>query len=292
MDCERRWTRRQLLDAGARMLEEAGVEAPRRVVLWMMEDVLARGRAHLLAHADEVTPEEHVRRLQAMLMRRKRGEPLQYILGHTSFYGLDLAVTPAVLVPRPETEVVVEAALRALADRPAPRVLDVGTGSGCIALAIKQARPDAAVYACDVSAGALGVATRNAERHGLVAHFFQADVLSDAFDREAPSSLDLLVSNPPYVAEEEAAELPAEVCEHEPHAALFAGSDPLRFYRVITERAVRLLREEGRLVFEIHAHRGEEVASLLEEHAFDDVEVKEDLAGRPRIVLGWHRPDT
>jgi release factor glutamine methyltransferase len=191
-----------------------------------------------------------------------------------------------VLIPRPETEQVVEAALSLLNEKPTPRVLDIGTGSGCIPLAIKKERPDAVVYACDVSTEVLAVATRNAEEHDLALHFFQADTLTTGFLEEAPDQLDLLISNPPYIVDEEGGSLDREVRDYEPHLALFAGDDPLLFYRAITRHAATLLARGGWLVFETHAHHADKVVALMKETNFDRITLKNDLAGLPRIVQG------
>ena len=278
------WTRSDLLSEGARRLRAANVEAPRRNVMWMLEEVLSCSRSQLVAYPDQPVPADQVRRLDALLERRCQHEPLQYILGHTVFYGLHLAVTPAVLIPRPETEEVVEKALHLLKPIKAPRFLDVGTGSGCIALALKHERQDAEAHACDVSKAALEVAAANAKRHAADVHFFLADALQDNFPRRAPRGLDLLISNPPYLARDEGRSLSPNVYEYEPHRALFAGDDPLLFYRTLIQHAHRLLSRGGWLVFETHAQHGAAVAQLLAEANFADVRLQKDLSGRPRIA--------
>lgn len=282
---DKRWTRVALLNEATRLLEESGVAHPDRNARWMMQEAMG-GLSHaaLRAHPEREVKAEHVARLRGMLRRRLRGEPLQYVVGHTDFYGLRLRVTPAVLIPRPETERVVEQALDFLDDVPAPRILDVGTGSGCIALALAQARPKATVYACDVSEAALEVAAENAARHDLSVSFFQADVLAETFADRAPVSLDLMISNPPYVADEEAGTLPPDVREHEPHEALFAGANPLRYYRALAWVARPLLAAEGRLVLETHAEQGRAVQRLLRQHGYANVMLHRDWADRPRIV--------
>src|SRR5690606_24442754 len=189
------------------------------------------------------------------------------------------------LIPRPETEEVAEEALRRIHGLEAPWVLDVGTGSGALALALKHRRPDADVFACDVSEAALAVAADNADRLGLGVAFVHADVLDADFAQEAPPSFHLVVSNPPYVPETERALLQPEGRDREPAAALFVpGDDPLRFYRGLAELAPHMLRPGGWLVVETHADHGEAVRDLFAASGLSEAAVKRDLAGRWRIA--------
>lgn len=283
-------TRGALVRAATHRLESGGIEEARRQAEWMVMDLLGISRAQLYAYPEADVAPAAAAALDGMVTRRLDREPLQYILGHTEFYGLPLRVTSAVLIPRPETEQVVHRALQLVAGREAPRVLDVGTGSGCIALAIKHERPDADVVACDVSADALAVAAENAASLGLDVRLLRADALDERFAAEIPAPLDLLVSNPPYIADGEAEELEPEVRDHEPALALFAGEDPLRFYRALAVRADVLLRPGAFVVFETHADHAGAVGALLEEGGFVDVSVAVDLAGKPRIVTARRRP--
>lgn len=247
-------------------------------------EVLHCGRAILYAFSEQKVPAGQVGAFQAMMERRMRNEPLQYILGYTDFCGLRLSLTPDVLIPRPETEQVVEEALRLIEPIPAPRVLDIGTGSGCIPLAIKQQRPEADVVACDISDRALAIALRNAHALHLEVNFVHADLASPDFLRDVPDALDLLVSNPPYVPAEEAPALAPEVRDFEPHQALFVDRDPLHFYRLLVRHAPALLAPGGCVVFEAHIDHAAGVGELLAEAGFCDVHVRNDLTGRPRIV--------
>lgn len=277
-------TRLRLLTDATRRLDAAGVDHPRRNAEWLLADVLNCTRAQLYAYADaEVAPEE-ARRFADIVARRRTREPLQYIIGHTDFYGLQLAVTPDVLIPRPETEELVEHVLGRLDAAEAPRVLDVGTGSGCIALALKDARPDAAVQACDISAAALQVATTNAEELGLQVAFYKTDVLSKDFSAVFAEPFDMIVSNPPYVPDAEFEALAPEVRAHEPREALLSGDDPLRFYRALARHQGQLLTPEGQLIVETHADYTEEVASLFADAGLIRVQVHRDVSGRARIV--------
>lgn len=278
-------TQQTVLEGAATRLARAGVAHPRRNAEWLLADVLACGRAELYAYPTRPVAAGILKRFEQMVARRARREPLQYILGYEEFYGLRLHVTPSVLIPRPETEEVVEEALHCLEAVEAPRVLDVGTGSGCIALALQHQRPDATVYACDISDDALSVAASNAETLHLDVHFFQADVLHASFEEHVPASLDLVISNPPYIPTHEAASLTVDVRDHEPDIALFAGDDPLRFYRAIAAQAQTLLADGGWLVLETHAHYTAEVHVLLREAGFGTVRIENDLAGRTRMAI-------
>jgi len=227
--------------------------------------------------------------LDAWLARRAAGQPVQYITGRAAFRSLDLAVSPNVLVPRPETEQLVEAVLGVLREQlarwPAPRVLDLGTGSGAIALSLAREWPQALVTATDASGAALEAARANAEALGLAArvafregHWFDAVGGDDRFE--------VVVSNPPYIATGEAAELPLDVRDHEPHAALFAGESGLEALREIVEESPRHLVAGGLLALELAEARAREVAGWLEgAHDWSDLDLRDDLAGRPRILL-------
>ena len=283
-------TRRDLLHRTRRVLEAAGVDEAQRTAEWIVEHVTGLSRVQRIAspHVEVRAPEAaHAERLAA---RRAAGEPVQYVLGEAAFRSLTLDVSPAVLVPRPETEEVVDAALACVREQPAPWVLDVGTGSGAIALAVRHERPDAQVFAVDVSADALAVAQRSAARLGLSVSFVQADVLRTAFADGVPPVFDLVVSNPPYVPDAERATLQPEVW-HEPEVALFVpDSDPLRFYRALAGHADALLKPGGWLVAETHADHGGAVAALFEDLGLVGAEIRRDLAGRERIAVARKPP--
>lgn len=252
----------------------------------MLCEIVDCSRALLYAYPDESLTDAQVRTWKEMVARRLRHEPIQYIVGYTEFYGLRIELTPAVLIPRPETEQVVEAALRLIEEVDSPRIFDVGTGSGCIAVAVKKEREDADVVACDVSTAALAVAERNAALNGVDVRLLAADLFSEDFAAAAPHDLDLIVSNPPYVTEAEASTLSREVLDHEPHLALFASGDPVVFYRRLAEVGRSLLREGGWLVVETHAEHGAESAKVVQEMGYREVELRCDYAGRLRILIG------
>lgn len=220
--------------------------------------------------------------------RLAAGEPLQYVLGDTNFYGLTINCDPRALIPRPETEELVTLALdyipSEISREPSPpfAVVDVGTGTGCIALAIKSERPRCTVTGIDVSEEALALACSNAERTGLEVSFVAGNLLSDP----PATGLDLVVSNLPYIDSDEIPELDANVRDHEPHLALDGGPDGLDLIRLLVPQAFALLRPNCRLLLEIGERQGPAVAALLEQTGFDEVEVKKDVAGHDRFVIG------
>ncbi|MBN8746584.1 Release factor glutamine methyltransferase [Xylophilus ampelinus] len=242
-------------------------------------------RAWLLAHDTDSLSEGAAATFAALCQRRVAGEPVAYLLGEKEFHGLALAVDPRVLVPRPDTETLVEWALDCLKDVAAPAVLDLGTGSGAIALALQQARPDTQVDAVDASADALAVARANAERLGLPVRFRQADWL-DGAGSARPGGYALIASNPPYIAEGDA-HLPA--LRHEPAGALVSGADGLRDIRRIVADAPAHLAEGGWLLLE-HGHdQAPAVRALLAERGFAQVQSRDDLAGIARCSGGVWR---
>lgn len=235
-------------------------------------------RAWLLAHDTDAFPEAAWPALSARLARRHAGEPVAYLVGEKEFHGLTLQVDARVLVPRPDTETLVDWALERLAGLAAPRALDLGTGSGAVALALQQARPDARIDAVDASADALAVATANAERLKLPVHFRQADWLAGAATGYA-----LIASNPPYIA---ADDHHLAALRHEPLAALAAGADGLDDLRRIVRDAPAHLAEAGWLLLE-HGHdQADAVHALLTERGFSDVQSRDDLAGIARCSGG------
>ena len=257
-----------------------------RNVEWMLCELLNCNRALLYAYPERMLSDEEWVRFQEMLARRSRHEPLQYILGYTSFCGLRIAVTPQVLIPRPETERLFEIVLSSIESLPSPRVLDICTGSGCLPVAIKHFYPKSEVYACDISPEALAIAESNAVYHKAPIHFFLCDILHK--DPPIPDNLlfDTILSNPPYIPSEEYATLDREVRLFEPELALNAGSDPLLFYRSISRKATEWLKPGGALFLETHCDYASDVADLLRRYGFIDVIVDDDLAGLPRIVQG------
>ncbi|MGE5944500.1 MAG: peptide chain release factor N(5)-glutamine methyltransferase [Flavobacteriales bacterium] len=218
----------------------------------------------------------------------KSQEPIQYIIGETEFFGLPFKVNQHVLIPRPETEELVDWILSGHPPRPKTQdlaILDVGTGSGCIAISLAKNLKNAKVYALDVSRKALNVAIENAESNDVKVEFIEADILMT----EVISDLkfDIIVSNPPYVREQEKEQMKPNVLNNEPHLALFVEDEnPLRFYKAITKFAVNNLKDNGMLFFEINEYLGNDMIQLLKDHHFKNIELKQDIFRKDRMIKG------
>ena len=270
---------------GAHLLRQAGVPETRREAGSLLAFVLDRDRSFILSHAEDAIGEEQAERFRQYLDRRAQGEPLQYITGHQEFFGLDFEVTRDVLIPRPETELLIETALKLFAGSDhAPIICDVGTGSGCIAITLLHERPAARAVALDVSPGALAVAQRNAARHAATERI--EFVLSDCFAALNPrqSSFDLIVSNPPYIEEGAMAGLQREVRDFEPRVALAAGADGLGIIRRLLFEAPVFLKTGGYLLFEIGFTQAAAVEQLIDPKTWKLLEIHQDLQGIPRSV--------
>jgi release factor glutamine methyltransferase len=262
---------RTALLQGRQLLEDGRITAPQLTAEVLLAHAVGRDRAWLYAHSDQELREVWWIHYGRYLHQRLQGTPTQYITGRQEFYGRDFRVTPDVLIPRPETEHVIEAALR----QPARSILDIGTGSGAIAVTLAL-ETKARVMATDISMSALRVASENARGLGAEIRFVAGDLASPFAD----GSSDLVVSNPPYVPVDES--LPREVGEHEPKVALFGGLDGLDVYRRLIPEAARVLEPEGRLVMEIGYRLADAVVAMLSD--WTDVTVDRDLAGIPRVV--------
>lgn len=247
---------------------------------WIIEEEAALSRSELLMRQDPI----EIEGLEHILQRLLRKEPIQYIFGHTEWLGLDLLVSPDTLIPRPETAELI--GLLPWDTKPL-RVLDIGTGSGCIAIAVKRARPNWQVTAIDISAAALAIAQENAHRCHVDIDFHCVDILNipSSFEGgECPKggrgSFDLVISNPPYIRESEKNTMNPNVLEHEPHTALFVkDEDPLLFYRTIAEKHLA-----PHLYFEINEALGRETAAMLKEQGYNDVEIHRDIYGKDRFI--------
>lgn len=267
-------------------MEEGEAKA---VTMLLFEKLFGLSQTDVLMGKAEGLEAADVQRLNQCVDRICSGEPVQYVLGKTDFMGMELKVSPAVLIPRPETEELVNEVLNAAADGKSLRILDIGTGSGCIALAIKKLLPQAEVTAWDISPEALRVARNNAEQLGLDICFEQRDILSTNLSVMS-EVFDLIVSNPPYICRQESELMERRVTDFEPHAALFVpDDDPLLFYRAITRFASVALRAGGQLFFEINRRFGGQVCELMRREGFEGVTLKTDQFDNPRIVYGNHK---
>lgn len=279
-------TLRSLLVQAASCLQQQPERARADAEL-LLRHVLQRDKAWIIAHGLTPLPAAEAERihrlLQPLLLRRAAGEPVQYILGETEFFGLNLAVSPAVLIPRPETELLVEQVLAVARTLASPRILDIGTGSGAIAIALAAALPQAHLVAVDLSPAALDLAHQNAHRHGLAdrIHFLK----SDLFSALSGQRFDVVVSNPPYVPLQDASTLAVEVRDHEPALALFAGDDGLAVYRRLIPAARRHLAPGGLLALEFGFGQEQPIADLLAGAGFHGIEILPDYQQIPRIAL-------
>ncbi|HKM81018.1 MAG TPA: peptide chain release factor N(5)-glutamine methyltransferase [Candidatus Acidoferrum sp.] len=304
---------RSLLKQGIGQLREANVPSFTLAAELLLLHVAARDRTWLYAHPEEILSAEITTQYFALIQRRANGEPTQHLTGKQEFWGLEFEVTPDVLIPRPETEHLIEVALDRLALRGlhagrSPRLtgngitlVDVGTGSGCIAIALAKELPNATIYATDISAAALDVARRNATRLGvsnriqfLESNLLEAFIESRATDHES-RLFDLIVCNPPYIGHRDADSLPREVRDHEPPAALFAGEQGYELYGALIPQAARHLKPGGLLVLELGYNSLPAVQPLLDPSHWTDVGVTNDLAGIPRVLAAervrssnWH----
>ena len=259
----------------------------------LLMHTLGRDRAWLYAHPEETLTSEAVNRYFELIARRASGTPTQYLTGKQEFWGLEFLVTPAVLIPRPETEHVIEVALERIGQRKQGRplrVVDVGTGSGCLAVALARELPEAEVFATDISSAALEVARGNAARLGVGerVQFIEGNLLDPfltAWPDSSSARFDLIVSNPPYISLAEREKLPREIREHEPSAALFGGARGVEIYGPLVDQAAKVLASGGSLVVELGDGALEAVQDLFETRpAWMRVAVTMDLAGIPRVL--------
>jgi len=271
------------LREASQALDAAGVPEARREAGSLLSFVIGKDRTFLISHGDDRLGASEFDRFGEAVARRAEGEPLQYITGVQDFYGREFRVTPDVLIPRPETELLVEAALEVVADVPSPSLCDVGTGSGCIAVTLLCERSDARAIAVDVSEAALAIAAQNAQRHGVSDRIVLR--ISDCFHGFEPTAFDLIVSNPPYVSAQALSGLQREVRDHEPLVALSPGEDGMSVIRRLLEDGPRFVKPDGHLIMEIGFDQGEKVKTLIEADLWRLVEIRPDLQQIPRIVV-------
>jgi release factor glutamine methyltransferase len=287
---------RAALKNGISQLRAANVPSFTLAAELLLLHALGRNRTWIYSHPEEEIPELASQQYFSLIARRAAGEPTQHLTGKQEFWGLEFEVTPDVLIPRPETEHVIEVALDRLAlrelraDRKQTltgeglQIADIGTGSGCIAVTLAKELPAATIYAIDISSAALTVAQRNAARHSLSdhIHFLESSLLEGI--SHSPRSFDLIVSNPPYIGRNEAATLMREVRDHEPEIALFGGEEGYELYADLIAQAAAHLKPGGLLVLELGHNSLPAVQPLLDVPTWTNVGVANDLAGIPRVI--------
>lgn len=248
----------------------------------IVENLTGLSRTEIYINKNTLFSDEQHKKVNIFIDKLKKFVPIQYILGETEFYGLPFYVNESVLIPRPETEELVDWIQHEHKRNANLHMLDIGTGSGCIAISLKHLLPTSTVDAFDISEKALETAQSNANRNHLEVHFSKVDILNAPdFDKK----WDIIVSNPPYIPEQEKAEILPNVLNHEPHLALFVpDADPLLFYRHIALFAQKQLNSNGKLYFEIHRDAGKSCVDLLTELGFTDVELRKDISGNDRMV--------
>jgi len=288
---------RGLLKTGIARLRQANVPSYTLAAELLLLSVIQHDRTWMYAHPEEIIPEASVEKYSVLLARRVAGEPTQHLTGKQEFWGLEFEVTPDVLIPRPETEHLIEVALDRLAvreiraGRPARltgenvTLVDIGTGSGCIAVALAKELPGATVFATDISSAALKIARRNAAHLGFGnrIQFFESNLFA-VFANSPQPSFDLVISNPPYVSRRDSSSLSVEVRQHEPALALYGGEEGFEFYADLVGQSQRYVQPSGLLVLELGYDSLPAVRPLLDDSVWANVAVTNDLAGIPRVL--------
>jgi release factor glutamine methyltransferase len=279
------WTIKDVLSWSIGFLQKSGSESPRLDAELLLAEALECRRLDLYLDYSKPLEQSERNRYKDMIRRRAQGEPVAYITGRRDFFGLTFNVSASTLIPRPETEHLVEHMLENTAKDSVMRVLDIGTGTGCIALTLKHHRPNWTIEAWDVSPEALAIAHSNAASLKLDVEFLEVDALSVeawGLDRQ---KFDMIVSNPPYIASSETSVMNASAIKFEPHRALFAEKNGLIFYSSFATNLPRILQAKGKVFLEIGYAQGSAVSSLLDEAGWTDIVCHKDLSGHDRVVI-------
>jgi release factor glutamine methyltransferase len=279
----------EILNQAVEKLRSGGVERPRTNAELLLEAVLNAKKIDLYLDRDRILTSGQIEKFNQFLLERISGRPLQYILGTTEFFGLEFEVNERVLIPRPETEILVETVIENMRGVHQPRIIDLGTGSGAIAISLAKSLKNSFVFATDISAEALKVAEKNAGRHCVEKQieFVQGDLFEPLKDKNVEGTVDCVVSNPPYVSEEEFKNLPREVRDYEPIVALKTDEEGTLFHRKIIENSLDFLNQSGILAVEVGLGQAGKVADLIRSQKdFKRAEIERDLGGIERIVLG------
>ncbi|MCL2760144.1 MAG: peptide chain release factor N(5)-glutamine methyltransferase [Desulfuromonadales bacterium] len=277
---EETWTTLKVLNWTKEYLAEKGIENSRLEAEWLLASALNLDRIGLYLNFDKPLSEKELATYRNMVSRRAKREPLQYIMETQEFYGLEFNVSPAVLIPRHDTEILVSETLKRAA--PESRILDIGTGSGCIAITLASNLPEAEIYGVDLSSNAILTAKQNAKQHDVHVTFLEGSL----FEPIKELSFDIIVSNPPYIPSEEINSLQPEVKDYEPQNALDGGVDGLEFYRLIIKEAHQHMEKDGWLLFETGINQADSVVAMLEKNNFKKIEIIKDLSGIERVVCG------
>ena len=275
----------EALREGKMRLKAAGKEAYAFEAELVLEKAAGLNRTALFLRGEEVLSEEVLAVYEGFLQEREQGRPTQYILGEWEFMGLPFSVGEGVLIPRADTEVLVETILEKQQAEPMKSILDIGTGSGCIPASLGHYGKFEHIMAVDISRKALGYATKNAVKNNIKIDFYESDLFTN-LPAEWKGKLDAIVSNPPYIPKKDIEELMTEVKDFEPMNALDGGEDGLDFYRAIVEQGREWLKDGGWLFFEIGYDQGEDLRNLLQESGYTEVEIRQDLADLDRVALG------
>ena len=285
---DERWTVMRLIDWTKDYFAGAGLENPRLEAEVLLCHVLGMTRVEIYTKYATIPGAGPLARFKALIKRRIAREPTQYLTNKAEFYSIPLYVDSRVLIPRPDSERLVDVALETAGPQQEIKIADLCTGSGCIALALARSLPKARIIAVDVSADALEVARRNVEDNGFTGRItlMQGDLAAPLRDAGLAGTLDMIVSNPPYVRLDEVDTLAVEIRDHEPRAALIAGPEGTEFHRRIARESPEMLRDGGALIMEIGEDQGPAVTAVMEEAGFREVRLSSDLSGRNRVVSG------
>ena len=273
----------QLLSWAEDVLNQAGVSTPRVDAEWILVDILHCKRSQLVQHP--APSSQHIETYRHLITQRSKRIPLQHLLGETEFYGLPFKTTPDALIPRPDTETLIEAVVTRLKDHPSPTMLDMGTGSGIIAITLAHELPRAQIWASDIAKASLRLAQQNAHLNHVShrIHFVSSNLFTAFF--QTPK-FDAIISNPPYIPTRDMLNLEPEVLDHDPHLALDGGADGLAFYRKIIPQSLIYLTSNGLLALEIGYDQAQAVSHLIQQHTqFGSIFIQKDLTGQMRVVI-------
>jgi release factor glutamine methyltransferase len=275
------------LDLSTKFLEKKGIESARMNAELLLSHILECKRLDLYLRFNQPLNTSETDTYREFITRRGEFEPYQYIIGEEEFYGLKFFVDKNVLIPRPETEILIETILESVPDGDEIKILDIGTGSGNIPISLAVSIPESKIISIDISEEAIKVAEKNRDLHDLKSRvgFIKSDILTESLEKYN-NTFNVIVSNPPYIDKKEVQTLQNEITKYEPEIALTDYDDGLKFYREISKKSLSLLAENGILFFEVGAEQSEDVKKIMVDNGFQNIEIKEDLSGINRVVFG------